>query len=621
MEGVPAAGGHEVSTKESTMRRLFTGATLAVMLLLVLLLAPAGAPADDASPSPAAGGGDGEVIYRLGTTQDYDGFNPFSHWAGITWDSFRLCYNFLTWYDEDYQVAPDLAESWDVSPDALVWTFTIRDGMQWHDGEPLTARDVAFTYNLILDQELYAYVDYLAGVTAVEATDDTTLVITCDKPNAGMLALYIPVLPEHIWSKIPADEIETYRNVPIIGSGPFQVVDAKQGEWVRLEPNPAYPEELGGPPGIDAFYYIISQNMDSMVQDFKAGNLDAIVDWPASQFDDLADEPGTSVVKAPAIGFHQMGFNCWDSPKSKGNPLLRDAAIRTALHWAIDKDSIATTAMGGVATVGTSLISPVQGIWHYQVPEEERITYDPERAMQILEEAGYTDGDGDGVRENAQGDKLAFRLTALNEYPEDITSAKKIVSYAKDVGIQLKLITKDEGAFNDDWYDDFNYDIYLWSWGGDIDPGFMLSVFTTGQIQGWSDSQYSNPEYDELYVQQQQAVNPDDPGDPTRRNEITDEMQAILYRDNPYVILWYNVNLQAYRTDKWTGYRLIPAGDGSPFWNMLRTTYIDLQPGEAEEESAAGLPAWAYVAVILAIVGLLSTVWLSKRGKKAEEHS
>lgn len=603
------------------MRRLFTGTALAVMLTLFLLLAPAGAPADDASPSPAAGGDEGEVIYRLGTTQDYDGFNPFSHWAGITWDSFRQSYNFLTWYDEEYQVTPDLAESWEVSSDALVWTFKIREGMVWHDGEPLTARDIAFTYNLILDQELYAYVDYLAGVTEVEATDDTTLVITCEKPNAGMLALYIPVLPEHVWSKVPADEIETYRNVPIIGSGPFQVVDVKKGEWVRLEPNPEYPEELGGPPNVDAFYYIISQNMDSMIQDYKVGNLDAIVDWPASQYDDLADEPGTTVVKAPAIGFHQMGFNCWDSPRSKGNPLLRDAAIRTALHWAIDKESIATTSMGGVATVGTSLISPVQGIWHYEVPEEELITYDPDRAMQILEEAGYTDADDDGVRENAQGEKLEFRLTALNEYPEDLTAAKKIVSYASDVGVKLQLITKDEGAFNDDWYDDFNYDIYLWSWGGDIDPGFMLSVFTTGQIEGWSDSQYSNPEYDELYLQQQQAVNSDDPADPTLRNEISDQMQAILYRDNPYVILWYNVNLQAYRTDKWTGYHLVPAGDGSPFWNMLRTTYIDLQPGEVDEEIEGGLPAWAYVALILAIIGLLSTVWLSKRGKKAEEHS
>ncbi|MEE4276081.1 MAG: ABC transporter substrate-binding protein [Thermoleophilia bacterium] len=596
------------------MKRL---SVLAAVLAAGVLMLGAAAPATAESPSasPAAD----EAIYRLGTTQDYDGFNPFSHWAGITWDTFRQCYNFLTWYDEEYQPAPDLAESWEVSDDSLVWTFTIRDGMTWHDGEPLTARDIAFTYNLILDQELYAYLDYLAGVTEVEAVDDTTLVITCDKPNAGMLALYIPILPEHIWSKVPADEIETYENVPLVGSGPFQMVEAKKSEWVRLEPNLSYPEELGGPPKLDAFYYIISQNMDSMIQDYKAGNLDAIVDWPASQFADLETQPGTQVVKGPAIGFHQMGFNCWDSPKSKGNPLLRDAAIRTALHWAIDKESIATTAMGGVATVGTSLISPVQGEWHYDVPEEDLITFDPARAMQLLEDSGYSDRDGDGVRENAAGAKLEFRITALNEYPEDQAAAKKIVSYARDVGIALELITKDEGAFNDDWYDSFNYDVYLWSWGGDIDPGFMLSCFTTGQIEGWSDCQYSNPEYDALYMQQQQAVNPDDAADTAPRKAVTDQMQAILYRDNPYVILWYNVNLQAFRTDTWTGYHMVPPqGEGSPFWNMMRATYQDLEPVSGEEVDEGGSNAWVWILVALVAVAVVVVIVLRGRSNKAE---
>lgn len=593
---------------------------LAVVLAAVLLLAAA-APATAASPSasPAAGA----AIYRLGITQDYNDFNPFSHWAGITGETFRQCYNFLTWYDESYQPTPDLAESWEVSVDSLVWTFKIRSGMTWHDGEPLTAGDIAFTYNLILDNELYAYLDYLAGVTTVEAPDDTTLVITCDKPNAGMLALYIPILPEHIWSKVPADEIETYDNVPLVGSGPFQMAEAKKSAWVKLTPNPSYPEELGGPPKIDAFYYIISQNVDAMIQDYKAGNLDAIVDWPANRFADLETQPGTQVVKAPAIGFHQMGFNCWDSPKSKGNPLLRDAAIRTALHWAIDKESIATTAMGGVATVGTSVISPVQGVWHWEVPEDERYAYDPERAMQILDDAGYSDSDGDGVRENAQGEKLEFRITALNEYPEDKAAARKIVSYADDVGIKLNLITRDEGAFSDDWHDSFNYDIYLWSRGGDIDPGFMLSCFTTGEIEGRSDCQYSNPEYDELYVQQQQAINPEDASDITPRKAITDQMQAILYRDNPYVILWYNVNLQAFRIDRWIGYHMVPPeGEGSPFWNMMRTTYQELEPvaaEEAEEAEAGGSGVWIWAVVAVVAVAVVALFLLSRRRSKKVE--
>jgi peptide/nickel transport system substrate-binding protein len=484
--------------------------------------------------------------------------------------------------------------------------------MAWHDGEPLTARDVAYTYNRVLDSQAWAYVQYLAGVTRVEAPDDLTVVITCDRPSAGMLALYIPILPEHVWSKVSDGELETFENTPLVGSGPFRMVEARRGEWVKLAPNHDYPAELGGPPKVDAFYYVISQSSESMIQDYKAGALDAIVDWPASQYADLEDEPGTTVVKAPALGFHEMGFNCWDSPRSKGDPLLRDASIRSALHWAIDKQSIVATAMGGVASAATSLISPVQGIWRWNVPEGERYAFDPERAKQILEDAGYTDGDGDGVRESAEGDELEFRLTALSEYPEDLIAARKIASYAADVGIRLELVVKSEDAFNGDWFDDFDYDIFLWSWHGDIDPGFILSVFTTDQIRGWSDSQYSDPEYDRLFRRQGVAVDPEHPDDPTMRKAITDRMQAILYRDNPYVILWYNVNLQAFRTDRWTGYHPAPTTteeDGSPFWNMLRTTYVDLEPRSPAQATPSGSSAWipalAAAAALLAIVAVL----------------
>ena len=161
-----------------------------------------------------------------------------------------------------------------------------------------------------------------------------------------------------------------------------------------------------------------------MVQDYKAGDLDGIVDWPARYYKILKSLPGTTAVAAPAIGFHELGFNCWDSPKSKGNPLLRDVRVRQAIAWAIDKEKIVATSMGGLAVPGTSLISPVQGLWHWQVPPGDEVTYDPEKAKQILDDAGYTDRDGDGVREDAEGKKLDFRFVTLNEYPEDQPPAR-----------------------------------------------------------------------------------------------------------------------------------------------------------------------------------------------------
>jgi len=598
------------------MKRLVLLAVLAVVAL-TLCVVPLAANADSASPSPAA---DGKLVYRLGITQGYDGFNPFAHWSGPTWDTFRLCYNFLTWYDEDYKPTPDLASEWSTSPDGKVWTFTIREGMKWSDGEPLTANDIAYTYNRILETEHWAYIQYLVGVQKVEAPDDTTLVITCDKPNAGMLALYIPILPEHVWKDVADDDLENYKNIPLVGSGPFVLDEVKKDKWVKLVPNPDYPEELGGPPKLDEFWYIFSQNMDSMVQDFKAGNLEAIVDWPASYYEDLKSMAGTTVSKAPAIGFVELGFNCWDDKASKGNPLLLDVAIRQAMNYAIDKQSIVDTSMGGLAPAGTSLISPVQGIWHYQVPEDQQYTYDPEKAKQILEDAGYSDTDGDGVREDAKGNKLEFRFSAFNEYPEQQAAAKKIAAYCDDVGIKLKLDMMDEGAFSDEAYNNANDDMFIWSWRGDIDPGFMLSTFTTEQILNWGDSNYSNPEYDQLYDDQAQALDPEDPSDPTQRAEVVHDMQAILYRDSPYIILWYNINLQAWRTDTWTGYDLVPTGGGgAPFFQLMRGTYQDLEPVAAATSEGSGTSSslWIFVgAVAIAIAAIV--IWLVKRPKKIE---
>lgn len=598
------------------MRSIGKGVALAVVLCAVSALAVCAPPRAAAStaPSPAA------VSYRIGIDQDCDGMNPFVSWSSISWECFRLGYDFLTWYDADYRPVPDVATSWETSDDGRTWTFHIREGMKWHDGEPLTAHDVAFTYNLILDTQHWAFIQYLTGVTSVTAPDDATVVITTSEPNAGMLALYIPILPEHVWEKVDPDHLDRFRNMPFVGSGPFRVTEVEKGKWVRLEANREYPDELGGSPRLDELYFVISENTDAMIEDYKAGSLDAVVDFPATYMKVLAGLPGTTTVAAPAVGFHELGFNCWRSPKSKGNPLLRDSVIRQAVHWAIDKEKIVATSVAGLAEPGTSLISVAQGDWHWEVPEAGQYRYDPLRAKRMLEDAGYSDRDGDGIRETADGDELSFRLVALTEYAEDQAAAKMIVSWCRDVGIELTLEQKDEAAFSDDIYDNADYDLFIWSWGGDIDPGFMLSTFTTTQILNWGDSQYSNPEYDRLYVRQAEAFDPAHPEDTTQRKALTDQMQKILYRDTPYIILWYNLNLQAFRTDRWRGYAMAPGDDGAPFWNFIRTSYIDLQPvgtGVAADEGSAPW-LWA-VGAVAAVAVILVVLLLARRRPKPVE--
>ena len=152
---------------------------------LLALLAPAACAA--ASPSPSAS----PLTYRIGLQSDVDNMNPFSTYKTIPWECFRVGYNFLTWYDADYKPVPDLADpvptvaNGGITDGGRVWTFHLRPNVKWSDGVPLTAHDVAYTYNRILRQKLGMYIGYFTGVTKVEAPDDATVVITSQQAQRG----------------------------------------------------------------------------------------------------------------------------------------------------------------------------------------------------------------------------------------------------------------------------------------------------------------------------------------------------------------------------------------------------------------------------------------------------
>jgi peptide/nickel transport system substrate-binding protein len=604
-------------------RRLCVSITLCALLLTAGLLWGMGVALAGSSPSPAASGGTLKV--QFGTTFDADNLNPFVGYSGTSYEIFHLNYDFLVGYDTDLSPRPELATSWTTSPDGKVWTFNLRQGVKWQDGESFTSADVVFTYTYIIKNNLTAFTSYTNNIVKVEALDDFTVKMTCSKPKANMLRLWIPILPEHIWSKVPGERAgKDYINEPpIIGTGPFQTVEVKTGSYIKLVKNPDYWVE--GKPTIDELIIAIYQNPDTMTQDLKTGTLDYALGIPTAQFKGLAAEPSLTTNAANLRYFDEIAMNCYDSPDSLGNPVLRDPQFRQAISWAVDKQKIVDLAYGGYALVAQGLITPDVPIYYWKPTPETTFGFDLQKAGQMLDAAGYPLLNG--VRVNKQGKPISLRLWARSDDVASQSSGKLVSGWFKSLGLKITFQTLDSGAISDALYNMKgntyapDYDMYIWGWGEYVDPDYILNVFTTSQINGWNDAVWSNPEYDKLYVQQAQTI------DPAKRKPLVDRMAEIFYTEAPFIITNYEQQLEAYNTDKWEGWTQVPEGSGPvALINDSIDTYLNLRPKVAAAKAGGGassgtnLVYYVVIAVVVAVVAVVAVLMLRRgRGRALEE--
>lgn len=610
-------------------RHVKFGRRRVVLIALLGLLAAglvwglAGALAADESATPVAE--QGKVTLRLGWTNDPDNLNPFIGWESSSYEVWALNYDLLVGFRaSDYTNQPGigLASAWETSDDGKVWTFTIVEGATWQDGEPVTASDVAFTYNYVIDNEMGMFIDYMSFIDKVEATDDTHVVFTCSKPKANMLGLWMPILPEHIWSKVdPAKAERGYRNAPpIVGSGPFQTVEWKKGEFVRME---AYKDYWKGAPKIDEVIFQTYTNADTMAQDLKSGAIQSAWNIPAAQFDSIGSEPDLESIKAVTIGFDELGFNCADKsvyPKSTGHPVLQDPAFRQALQWAVDKDKIVEIGYYGNANAADTIITKdfYSPDADYHWTPDEPYTFDLDKAETALDAAGYTDNDGNGVREY-KGKDISLRLYARSESTESQNCGKLLTGWFTDIGLDIKYEVIDDGALGNKQYnyegDDFapDFDMFIWGWGGDVDPNFILSVLVGSQIESWSDCNWKNDEYDKLFLEQQTQV------DINERIATIQRMQEIVYDESPYIPLVYPLDLEAANTSEWTGWVRAAGGKGAWWYNTQMDSYLAVYPGGAETEEESSNTGLIVGIVIAVLVVVALVVWLlRRRGGQAE---
>lgn len=546
------------------------GLVWSVLLVVVLLLAACGgaAPTDvpvtapqGEQPAPTTGATAAQpgqpATVRIGWGGSPDTLNPGAAILAEAYTLFELVYSSMYELNLDGSYSPDLAKSVDVSDDGTVYTFTIRDDLRWHDGQPVTAEDVVFTYQFYQKHEDFPYMPAYTGYfDTVEAPDDQTVVLTLTEaiPNIESQLFWLFILPEHIWAEHDtAEGAAAFENTAMIGSGPFKMKEYRQGEFVDLE---AVKDHPVAPPKIDQVVFQTFDNQDALVQALLTGQVDMITEMPNTAVPTLRNADNVElVIGAPLapdiadiIPNQTPPELCPPDGVCSGHPALRDLAVRQALAHATDKQKIIDVVLLGLGTPGLTLIPDGLGMWYNDTIED--YAFDIAEANRILDEAGYQDSDGDGVREMPDGSQpLNFRLY----WPGDSATAPRMAELLGEtwnqIGVSLQPQALDPDALTSVCCPTFDYDIILWGWGSDPDPAFLLSVHLTDEIPtGLSESGYSNPEFDELYAQQAVAL------DPAERQAIIWRMQEILHRDVAYIVPYYAQATQAFRSDRFRGW-------------------------------------------------------------------
>lgn len=559
-----------------------------------------GATALGAVSTPvAAEAAEDDDIFRVGVLQDIDNLNPFKGITAAAYEAWALMYDGLTGYAaEDFAPTPRIAESWEQSEDGLTWTYKIRQGVTFHDGEPLTADDVAYTFNRIMDGRLEKtnYGSYVAQIKTVKATDDSTVVMKLKNPTPLMERLAVPILPEHIWSEIDDEEIRQYANEPDsdppggVGSGPFILTDAREGQFYRFTSNEDY---WAGAPNIGGVEYRLYRNADAMVQALKNGEIDFADDLDANIFAALEGTEDIEARSSIYYGFNYLTFNSGaaltdGTSIGTGHPSLQDPQVRLAIHHAVDKEALVDRTLDGRGTLGTTVIPP---LYPEHAEPDDPVTYDPDEANRILDEAGYPLG-SDGIRTMPDGsDPLVYQLYARSNSETSQTTIKFLQGWLEDIGIDSTAETVSESRLYE-IAGEGTFDMYEWGWVVEPDPDYQLSTFTCGQFSyedggtvyaGLNDSFYCNEEYDTLYEQQSTETDRD------ARAEIVQQMQLMAYDANAYIVTEYYDYLQAYRSDRFTGFVPQPEPDGAILFQYGTYSYLNIEP--VTEENSSGSAA------------------------------
>ncbi|RRO18093.1 ABC transporter substrate-binding protein [Saccharopolyspora rhizosphaerae] len=586
----------------------------AALLVGLLLPAPVSAQEDGERPEGAA--------LRVGLQQQIDSLNPFLGYSLAATDIFRAIYPTLTTYNaNDFGVEPELAEWWESTPDKLTWTFHIRPGVTWSDGRPVTARDAAYTFNRMMTDPAAATANgnFVENFETVTAPDDATLVIRTRTPQATMLAIDAPIVPEHVWSQVT--DVANFANdqMPIVGSGPYVLTDHRAEQDVTLTANPQF---WRGAPKVSELQFIQYKNSDAAVQALRKGDVDVVQKLTPAQFDALADQPDINQVKGQGRRFYEMilnpgATNSENQPIGTGHPALTDVRVRRAIEHGIDRQVLVDRVLGGYGQVGGGYLPPIFEDYHWTPPQPR--TFDPATANRMLDEAGYTRGP-DGIRRTPQGEPLNFDFVLHGDESMDSQVGEFVKRWLADLGITVELQPVSDNQLNDRTTAG-DFDMVISGWSANPDPDYVLRLQTCGARptpdgNGTPDTLQCDPVYDDLYTKQLAEF------DPAKRIDLVKQLQERFHDQATGLVLFYANSLEAHRGDRYAGFTLQPASNGVITGQQGYWGYYGAEPTEQAIKGTGGTNyttvAWVLGGAVVLVV-LVGLVVVARRRATADD--
>jgi len=470
----------------------------------------------------------------------------------------RPSHEVLFSYDDDFVITDDGAAKLDLDVDNKKATITLKDNIKWSDGEAVTADDLIYPYEVIGNKEytgirydddftnvvgMDEYHDGKADtISGIKKVDDQTIEVTYKEMNPGMLQLsggvYMSAMPKHVFKDIPIKDQEksdAVRKNPVT-FGPYYMSKIVTGESVEYLPNEHY---YKGKPKLDK---IVFTNVPtaSIVEAVKAKKYDMVYAMPTDNYPTYKDSEGYQMLGREELAYTYVGFKLGTFDKEKGEVIMNpdakmaDVKLRQAMGYAMDNDAIGQKFYNGLRTGATTLIPPIFKTLHNT--DVKGYQYDLDKAKKILDDAGYKDTDGDGLRENPKGEKLTINFASMAGGETAQPLADYYLQQWKEIGLDVKLATGrliDFQAFYDKIKnDDPEIDVFQAAWGVNSAPS---PAGLYGRNAAFNYSRFASEENDKLL----KAIDSKASFDDTKRKEAYDAWQEYMFEQAPVIPTLY----------------------------------------------------------------------------------